>query len=101
MAAEAAADCHVPARFNPPVHPLAPTQAAALLRRELRAQIDPADVCRMVRHGNLAGEAQAGGRVVVDGDALRELVAVTREAGTRPGAPGEPPGAHAVIVLNS
>lgn len=59
--------------------PLSPAAAATLLAREFKAAVEPVDVMRMVRHGHLPGEAQAGGRVVVDGAGLRELVDITRE----------------------
>jgi hypothetical protein len=58
-------------------------EAADLLEHECHSRCDGQDVARWVRHGQVPGEAQAGGRVIVDGDGLRAMVAILHEKRSR------------------
>ena len=58
---------------------LTTTEAAHLLARECRSRCEPTDVARWVRHGQVPGEADGRGRVVVDGDGLAVMLAILKE----------------------
>jgi hypothetical protein len=54
-------------------------EAADLLEHECHSHCAAQDVARWVRHGQVPGEVAAGGRIAVDGDGLREMLAVLKE----------------------